>query len=158
MPSIMQQIMVRNRATSTGLMNVTLLLKLTMAEMSFDARPVVAELDFDMICENADTEVHYQKPPKYPSTQRDIAMVVDADLEVGSIIDEIKSNDSSILEDVKLFDIYRGMPIPPDKKSCAFSLTYRSNEKTLTDEEVDEVQQKIINDIREKFDAVLREQ
>ena len=85
-------------------------------------------------------------------------MVVDADLEVGSIIDEIKSNDSSILEDVKLFDIYRGMPIPPDKKSCAFSLTYRSNEKTLTDEEVDEVQQKIINDIREKFDAVLREQ
>ena len=129
-----------------------------LERFSFDARPVVAELDFDMICENADTEVHYQKPPKYPSTQRDIAMVVDADLEVGSIIDEIKSNDSSILEDVKLFDIYRGMPIPPDKKSCAFSLTYRSNEKTLTDEEVDEVQQKIINDIREKFDAVLREQ
>ena len=80
-----------------------------LERFSFDARPVVAELDFDMICENADTEVHYQKPPKYPSTQRDIAMVVDADLEVGSIIDEIKSNDSSILEDVKLFDIYRGM-------------------------------------------------
>ena len=129
-----------------------------LERFSFDARPVVAELDFDMICENADTEVHYQKPPKYPSTQRDIAMVVDADLEVGAIIDEIRKNDSAILEDVKLFDIYRGIPIPADKKSCAFSLTYRSDEKTLTDEEVDEVQQKIISDLREKFDAVLREQ
>ena len=129
-----------------------------LERFSFDARPIVAELDFDMICENADTEVHYQKPPKYPSTQRDIAMVVDAELEVGAIIDEIRKNDDSILEDVKLFDIYRGMPIPPDKKSCAFSLTYRSDEKTLTDAEVDEVQQKILADLKEKFSAVLREQ
>ncbi len=129
-----------------------------LERFSFGARACVAELDFDMICSNADTEVHYQKPPKYPSTLRDIAMVVDADLEVGSIIDEIKSNDSGILEDVKLFDIYRGLPIPPDKKSCAFSLTYRSDEKTLTDEEVDEQQKKIIKDLEDMFNAVLREQ
>ena len=129
-----------------------------LERFSFDGRPCVAELDFDMVCENADTEVHYQKPPKYPSTVRDIAMVVDADLEVGAIIDEIKSVDSPILEDVKLFDIYRGLPIPPDKKSCAFSLTYRSDEKTLTDEEVDSVQSVILERLREKFDAVLREQ
>ena len=122
------------------------------------AKACIAEIDFDLVCESADTEVHYQKPPKYPAIQRDIAMIVDDDLEVGSIVSEIESVESDIIESVKLFDIYRGLPIPADRKSCAFSITYRDPEKTLTDEEVDEVQKKIISDLEKKFGALLREQ
>lgn len=120
--------------------------------------PCVCELDFDLICENADTEVHYQKPPKFPAMQRDIAMIVDDDLEVGSIIEEIESVDSEIIENVKLFDIYRGLPIPQDRKSCAFSITYRADDRTLTDDEVDAVQKKIVAGLEQKFGALLREQ
>ena len=122
------------------------------------AKACIAEIDFDLVCESADTEVHYQKPPKYPAIQRDIAMIVDDDLEVGSIVSEIESVESDIIESVKLFDIYRGLPIPADRKSCAFSITYRDPEKTLTDEEVDAVQKKIISDLEKKFGALLREQ
>ena len=129
-----------------------------LEKFSMDEKPCIAELDFDLVCENADTEVHYQKPPKYPAIQRDIAMIVDDDLPVGDIIDEIESVQSDIIESVKLFDIYRGLPIPTDRKSCAFSITYRDSEKTLKDEEVDVVQKKIIADLEQKFGALLREQ
>ena len=85
-------------------------------------------------------------------------MIVDEDLEVGAIIDEIESVESDIIESVKLFDIYRGLPVPPDKKSCAFSITYRADDRTLKDEEVDDLQKKIIADLETKFGALLREQ
>ena len=129
-----------------------------LERFSMDERPCIGELDFDLVCENADTEVHYQKPPKFPAMQRDIAMIVDDDLEVGAIIDEIESVESDIIESVKLFDIYRGLPIPADKKSCAFSITYRADDRTLTDDEVDALQKKIIANLEQKFGALLREQ
>lgn len=120
-------------------------------------RAYVAELFFDLITELSDKEIQYHQLPKYPSTSRDIAMVVDEDLQVGDMIKVIKKAGTEILEDVKLFDVYRGHQVEEGKKSVAFSLTYRHDEKTLTDEETDSAHTSVLTALKDKFDAVIRE-
>lgn len=115
------------------------------------------ELMFDAIVRHSDTEKAYKPLPKYPSTSRDIALLVDEDMEVGKIDETIRQNGGSILEDVKLFDVYRGKQVEEGKKSAAFTLTYRDNSKTLTDGEVAEVHDKVLKALKEKLNAVLRE-
>lgn len=84
-------------------------------------------------------------------------MVVDEDLQVGDMIKVIKKAGTEILEDVKLFDVYRGHQVEEGKKSVAFSLTYRHDEKTLTDEETDSAHTSVLTALKDKFDAVIRE-
>ena len=115
------------------------------------------ELMFDAIVRHADTEKAYTPLPKYPSTSRDIALLVDEDMEVGRIEAVIRQQGESILESVKLFDVYRGRQVGEGKKSVAFALTYRDRKKTLTDEEVAGVHNKVLEALKEKLDAVLRE-
>ena len=97
------------------------------------------ELMFDAVMRHADTEKTYTPLPKYPSTSRDIALLVDEDMAVGRIEEIIKKYGKSILEDVRLFDVYRGKQVEEGKKSVAFNLIYRDKDKTLTDEEVTSV-------------------
>ena len=116
-----------------------------------------AEIVFGKVEELAHTEISYSPLPKYPSTSRDIALVVDEAVRVGDIERVIRENGGRILEDVALFDIYRGEQVEEGKKSAAFTLTYRDSEKTLTDEEVVPVHEKVLGALKEKFNAVLRE-
>ena len=95
--------------------------------------------------------------PKYPAMTRDIALVVDETTQVGQIEEVIKESADEILRGVKLFDIYRGIPIPPGKKSLAFTLTYRRDDRTLTDEEVVKVHKVVLENLENKLNAVLRE-
>ena len=88
---------------------------------------------------------------------RDIALLVDESVQVGQIEEVIRESADEILRDVKLFDIYRGIPIPPGKKSLAFTLTYRHDDRTLTDDEVVKVHDKVLSDLATKLNAVLRE-
>ncbi len=115
------------------------------------------ELMFDSVIRHADTEMAYTPLPKYPSTSRDIALLVDEDMEVGKIEAVIRKEGKKILEGVKLFDVYRGKQVEEGKKSVAFALTYRDKDKTLTDEEVAEVHGKVLDALKEKLNAVLRE-
>lgn len=115
------------------------------------------EIMFDTIVRHANTEIAYKPLPKYPSTSRDIALLVEEDVQVGDIIDVIKAEDDTILEDVQLFDVYRGKQVEEGKKSVAFTLTYRDKEKTLTDEDVAQVHNKVLDALKEKINAVLRE-
>lgn len=115
------------------------------------------ELMFDSVIRHADTEMAYTPLPKYPSTSRDIALLVEEDMEVGKIEAVIRKEGKKILEGVKLFDVYRGKQVEEGKKSVAFSLTYRDKDKTLTDEEVAEVHGKVLDALKEKLNAVLRE-
>lgn len=122
-----------------------------------DTRAYTCELFFDIIVELSDKEVQYHQPPKYPSTSRDIALIVDEELSVGELEDEIMSSATELLEAVKLFDVYRGEQVAEGKKSVAFSLTYRHDDKTLTDEEVDSVHSKVLKNLEDKFNATLRD-
>lgn len=115
------------------------------------------ELMFDSVIRHADTEMIYSPLPKYPSTSRDIALLVDEDMEVGAIEAVINENGGNILESVKLFDVYRGKQVEEGKKSVAFALVYRDAEKTLTDEDVAEVHDKVLAALKDKLNAVLRE-
>ena len=120
-------------------------------------RVYCCEIMFGAILRKADTEVVYRPLPKYPSTTRDIALQVDEDLEVGKIEKVIRDHGGDILEDVRLFDVYRGKQVGEGRKSVAFSLVYRDRDKTLTDEEVTAVHTDVLKALEDNLNAVLRE-
>ena len=120
-------------------------------------RCYTAELMFNVVTEMANLEKSYSQLPKYPSTSRDIALVVGEDMAVGDIEKVIKGAGGKLLRDIKLFDVYRGPQVGEDKKSVAFALTYRHDEKTLTDDDVNKVHGKILKALKEKLDVTLRD-
>ncbi len=115
------------------------------------------ELMFDAIKACSDRTILYTSLPKYPSTSRDIALLVEENLEVGRIEELIRNEGGRILESVKLFDVYRGKQVEEGKKSVAFNLIYRDKDKTLTDEDVAKVHNKVLEALEHKLNAVLRE-
>ncbi|CEH35757.1 phenylalanine--tRNA ligase subunit beta [Romboutsia lituseburensis] len=119
-------------------------------------RVYVAEINADLVFENITLVKRYSALPKYPSTSRDIALIVKDEVFVKQIEDIIKANASDILESYKLFDVYKGSQIEEGHKSIAYSITYRSAEKTLTDEDVAKVHDKILSELSEKLNANLR--
>lgn len=127
------------------------------AKYEIEDRVCVCEIMFEKLIDKVNIEKHYKPLPKYPSTERDIALVVDESVQVGHIEKLIAECGGSILESVKLFDVYRGKQVGDDKKSIAFNLVYRDAEKTLTEGDVAPVHEKVLAALKEKFDAVLRE-
>ena len=114
------------------------------------------ELAFDQVMSHADTLRYYRPLPKYPAISRDIALLVDEDIYVAEMESVIREAGGQLLEKVELFDVYRGKQVQEGKKSAAFNLTYRAGDRTLTDEEVVKVHQKVLDALKEKLDAVLR--
>ncbi|MBA7644724.1 Phenylalanine--tRNA ligase beta subunit [subsurface metagenome] len=96
----------------------------------------------------------FQPILRFPSTVRDMALVIDAQITHQKIQDIIKS--FSLVVQVNLFDIYSGEQVPPDKKSLAYRVTFQSPTHTLTDEEVNQVQQKILDKLSSELGATLR--
>lgn len=116
----------------------------------------ISHLDFDRIVAITNLDIKYKPLPKYPSTARDIAVVVAESVLVGDIENIILKHGEGLIEKVELFDIYRGDQIEEGLKSIAFSIIYRSYEKTLTDEEVSKTLKNIISDLENSLDAKLR--
>ena len=119
-------------------------------------RVYVCEINTDLVFENSDLSKTYTPLPKYPSTSRDIALIVKDEIFVKQIEDIIKANSCGIVESYNLFDVYKGSQIEKGYKSIAYSITYRSLEKTLTDEDVAKVHDKILSELSEKLNANLR--
>lgn len=117
----------------------------------------IAHLDFDAIIENASLQRRHMALPKHPAILRDIAVVVDNDVLVGDLEKAILGNGEDLIEKIELFDVYEGKQIAEGKKSVGFSITYRSYERTLKDEEVNIIHKGIIRDLGDKFNAKLRE-
>jgi phenylalanyl-tRNA synthetase beta chain len=117
----------------------------------------VAELyDIEKLLDLIPAGTTYVAPPRFPYVERDIALIVNDDVTVSAVNAEIQGVESEIIDSVTLFDVYKGKPIPKDKKSLAFSIRYRSSEKTLTDEEVDALHSVIIKRLQQNLDAELR--
>ncbi|UZW15912.1 phenylalanine--tRNA ligase subunit beta [Clostridium pasteurianum] len=121
-----------------------------------DTSCYIAEIDFDFIVENAVIERKYKPLPKFPAVTRDMALILDEDILVQSIEDIISKKGGNIVESFKLFDIYKGAQIEEGKKSVAYSITYRSEHKTLTDKEVDKAHGKILSTLEHVLGAQLR--
>lgn len=94
---------------------------------------------------------------RYPVAQRDLAVVVARDLPEAQVAEAIRAYDGPLTPQVQLFDVYTGEGIAPDKKSLAYTLTYRAADRTLTAQEVEEAQQAIIGMLAKRFGATLRQ-
>ena len=118
----------------------------------------VFEMDIDMLMKYPSKSFHYEALPKYPAIQRDLALLVDRDVNAGEIEQAISQNGGEFFKGVTLFDVYTGKQVSEDKKSLAFSMKFQSKEKTLTDEEADEAFHNILDALQKKFHAELRVQ
>jgi len=116
----------------------------------------LCELNIPTLMSLFDNTMKYRQIPKFPAMKRDIALVVDKNQYVSEIEQIICKNGKSLIEKIELFDIYEGDQIEKDKKSVAYSVVYRNKEATLTDEEVNSIQEKILKELEEKLHAVLR--
>jgi phenylalanyl-tRNA synthetase beta chain len=117
---------------------------------------VVFEINLENLLPYIPEGLHYTPIPKYPPVERDIAFVVDDAVPSSHIRDIVESFPSDLIEEVSLFDYYKGAHIPAGKKSLAFNIIYRSQEKTLTDEEVEKLHTLLIEYIIEKTGGELR--
>lgn len=115
-----------------------------------------ALLDFNVLLSGYTTDRQYKALPKFPATSRDIAVILDKNINVGEVIKIIESNRNGILESYSLFDVYEGEQVGDGKKSVAYSLLFRAEDRTLTDKEVNEVMDKILSGLKEKLNAELR--
>ncbi|TMW71660.1 phenylalanine--tRNA ligase subunit beta [Alteribacter natronophilus] len=116
----------------------------------------VFELDFDVLTENTKGDVRYEPIPRFPSIDRDIALVVDEKVSAGQLEAVIREEGGHLLRDVKLFDLYEGENLEEGRKSIAFSLRYLDPERTLTDEDVTRVHNRVVEALEEKLGAALR--
>ena len=92
----------------------------------------------------------------YQKSDRDFAFVVKKDFKAQDLIDIISNVDKSLIKNIKIFDVYEGENIPPDKKSIALKVTIQSDFKTLNEKDLNEISKKIISSVEEKASAKLR--
>ena len=121
-----------------------------------DCELYAAELSFDALYASMGGKAVYQPLPKFPAVTRDIAVVCDAAVTVGALEDCIRRGAHGLLKSVTLFDIYTGTGIPAGKKSVAFNLELRSDERSLTAEEADADVKSILDLLGTELGAVLR--
>ena len=121
-----------------------------------DCEVYCAELSFTKMFQLQLPEATYVPLPKYPGVSRDLSILCDETVTVAQIQAVIAENGGKLLRNVKLFDIYRGVGVPEGKKSMAFSLELRADDRTLTDADSEGAVNKILAALKEKLDAVLR--
>ena len=114
------------------------------------------EINTEILAQLPEKKFHVQNISKFPIVERDLAIVVDEEIKVGDLISSIKSSCGKLYYDVKLFDIYRNANIGENKKSLAFNIKLSDMEKTLTDEEVSQIVNKILKSLTYKYGATLR--
>jgi phenylalanyl-tRNA synthetase beta chain len=123
----------------------------------FSPNPVVAaDFDLDLLITLIPERYDMQPVPEYPPVLEDLAFVVDENISADRLVNLMKQAAGKLLADITLFDVYRSDQIGKDKKSLAYSLTYQSAEKTLTDNDVAQVRQRIIRRLEQELGAKLR--
>ena len=129
---------------------------ITAQNYGFTTPVYAAELDFDAIFEHRDGLIEYKPLPKFPASTRDFSFVCDEELEVGKLSALIARAGGKLVENVELFDIYRGAQLGEGKKSVSFRVTLRASDRTLTVEEADKVSSKILSSLEHQLGLTLR--
>jgi phenylalanyl-tRNA synthetase beta chain len=115
------------------------------------------EMDFSKMVEWAREERRFQSLPKFPAVYRDLSVVVDRALEAEKVVETIQTFQPPFVEEITLFDMYQGPPIPEGKKGISYRIRYQANDRTLTDEEVNQYHEKIVTRLKEVFHLELRQ-
>ena len=129
---------------------------LVAANYGVDADLYYAQMSFDALFASRGAEPEYTPLPKFPAVTRDIAVLVDKAVTVGSLEAGIQSAAKGLLKDVSLFDIYEGANLPEGKKSVAFNLVLRADDRSLTAQEADDEIKLVLEHLEKTFGAALR--
>ena len=129
---------------------------IVLSNYDIEKRVYLAEINITKLEKYSRNNKKYVEVPKFPAVERDLAIIVDEKIEVGQIEKIIIKKAKKLLEEAKLFDIYRDEKIGKDKKSVAYSLTFRDKDKTLSDEEVNIAMENIISELEKVVGAELR--
>ena len=116
----------------------------------------VFELDLQKLLAYAPRRIAVRSLPRFPAVERDVALVVDRDFASQEVIRWIENLGEALIEDVEVFDQYLGAPVPEGKKSLAYKISYRAEDRTLTDTEINELHQRLIDRLGEIFGAERR--
>ncbi len=120
------------------------------------ARALIAEMDMEVIAQ-LQTPMGAVKPmPRYPAVSRDLSLVMAESTEVGPLLADMAHAAGSILEDAKMFDVYRSVAVGKDMKSVAFSFVFRAADHTLTEAEITKAMDKLQKVAADKYQAVIR--
>lgn len=116
------------------------------------------ELDVEALWEAREERIFRVKPiPKFPPVLRDLAVVLPQEVSVKEIYNVFREAGGAALEDFHLFDVYQGEKIPAGRRSLAFSLTFRLEDRTLQDDEVNTIIDRIIHELSSRFGATIRQ-
>lgn len=124
----------------------------------YDLRDAVflAELNLDQLLVRRNAAKSFKSLPQFPSIRRDVAMLVGEAVTHDAVLDVVKRAKPANLENVELFDVFRGKNVPEGQKSVAYAFTYRAADKTLTDAEVNGAHDKLVADFKQKLQAEVR--
>ena len=128
-----------------------------MVHYDLPGRAYLFEIDFEQLVKGAGEGRRFRPLPKFPAVYRDLSMVVDEALEVEKVTETIWTLQQPFIDEVSVFDVYQGAPIPKGKKGISYRIRFQAGDRTLTDEEVNRYHQKIIFQLMEVFKAELRQ-
>jgi phenylalanyl-tRNA synthetase beta chain len=128
-----------------------------LSHYEIHGRAYLFELNFEQMVKWAGDGKRFRPLPKFPAVYRDLSMVVHDALEVEKVSETIWNFKQSFIDEVNLFDVYRGAPIPEGKKGISYRIRYQASDRTLTDEEVNRYHEKVIFQLMEIFQAELRQ-
>ena len=126
------------------------------ADLKFKQDVFVAELDFSLILNCESEEVRYRPLPRFPVVSRDLSILIDDTVGFGEIENAIRALGIPELFDLKLFDVYSGRELPQGKRALAFTLRYRSDDRTLTEAEVNGAHSRAVEEVVTRFKAEVR--
>jgi phenylalanyl-tRNA synthetase beta chain len=128
----------------------------TLFKMDLRNPAYVAEIDLDIVSNIFSGEVLYEDLPRFPSVLRDVAFVISQEIEADKMLKLITEMDKELLEKVSVFDVYCGKNIPQGKKSLGIRFVYRASDRTLTDDEINQLHGEIVKGIVDLTGAKIR--
>jgi phenylalanyl-tRNA synthetase beta chain len=114
------------------------------------------ELDFQKVVARMTERRAFTPLPRYPAVTRDLALVVDESVAAGDVLQALWKASEGWAKEIRLFDLYRGNPVPSGRKSLAFRLVYQKEDRTLTDREVNEFHQRLVELLAREYKGALR--
>ena len=131
--------------------------QIILDSFNIDQEVFYIEFKWDTIISiTSNKPIHVNEIPKFPEVSRDLSLLLNKNVDFESIYNSCIKIDKKLIKDVSLFDVYEGSKLPADKKSYGVSLNISSNEKTLSDKEIDNLMNKIIKSLNSNFGAELR--
>jgi phenylalanyl-tRNA synthetase beta chain len=127
-----------------------------LEQLDLSRRVALFELEVAVLAKNRRDRVRYREISRHPSNRRDLAFIVDASVAAGSLRRALIDAGGALVDEVVLFDVFTGAPVPQGKKSLAFSVDFRAPDRTVPDAEADAAVRQIVERLRRDFGAELR--